>query len=361
MGITEEKLSYLQETKNEIKQAIESKGINVSDNDTFRSYAMKINNINSENGEGSSINIVDNLESDDASSALSAKQGKELNLKITNLNNNKLDKTGGIINGEIEYKSKNLQDVDFNNYTMSGNFYMGTGCSNSPDGQNWVRLYVNGDGGPGTAQLAIPVTTNDLYIRTAVNGVWDNWKMANFSDRGYASSNFNNMKIPGMYSYGGQDYTNKPAGFGLIEVNKSNSYIVQKRINSNSIAIRTSWDNGENWNPWSYYDDRSVKTYSYTNTNIKNGSIYFYKCGRIVYFTCEGDITNLSSGGFTTYINGIDEQLTPVNDKFTCAPYNTNEYYLLMINGNSVFLANYANAITQAHNGAFIGCYIAKV
>jgi hypothetical protein len=42
---TEEKLSYLWETKNQIKNAINEKGVTVSDDDTFRSYADKILNI----------------------------------------------------------------------------------------------------------------------------------------------------------------------------------------------------------------------------------------------------------------------------------------------------------------------------
>ena len=42
MGSIADKLTYLQETKTAIKNAIVSKGIEVSDTDTFRSYANKI-------------------------------------------------------------------------------------------------------------------------------------------------------------------------------------------------------------------------------------------------------------------------------------------------------------------------------
>lgn len=51
MGTITDKLTYLQDTKTAIKNAIVSKGISVSDTDTFRSYADKISSIT---GSGSS-------------------------------------------------------------------------------------------------------------------------------------------------------------------------------------------------------------------------------------------------------------------------------------------------------------------
>lgn len=45
MGTIADKLSYLNNTKTSIKNAIISKGVNISDNDTFRDYADKINEI----------------------------------------------------------------------------------------------------------------------------------------------------------------------------------------------------------------------------------------------------------------------------------------------------------------------------
>lgn len=47
MGTTAEKLSYLRETKNAIREAIISAGGTVGDSDTFRSYAEKIENMES--------------------------------------------------------------------------------------------------------------------------------------------------------------------------------------------------------------------------------------------------------------------------------------------------------------------------
>ena len=46
MGTIADKLNYLSETKNLIKQAIISKGVGISNSDSFRSYAQKISNIN---------------------------------------------------------------------------------------------------------------------------------------------------------------------------------------------------------------------------------------------------------------------------------------------------------------------------
>ena len=50
MGISE-KLTYLNETKDLIKQAIVNKGVEVKDTDTFRSYANKISTIENTGGE----------------------------------------------------------------------------------------------------------------------------------------------------------------------------------------------------------------------------------------------------------------------------------------------------------------------
>ena len=50
MGTISDKLTYIEGTKDAIKQAIIAKGVSVSDSDTFRSYASKINDIESGGG-----------------------------------------------------------------------------------------------------------------------------------------------------------------------------------------------------------------------------------------------------------------------------------------------------------------------
>ena len=57
MGNTADKLSYLEETKSQIKQAIINKGVSVSDSDTFREYAGKIGDISG--GGGNDVITMD--------------------------------------------------------------------------------------------------------------------------------------------------------------------------------------------------------------------------------------------------------------------------------------------------------------
>ena len=45
MGTINEKLNYLSQTKENIKQAIQGKGVEITDSDSFRSYADKIGSI----------------------------------------------------------------------------------------------------------------------------------------------------------------------------------------------------------------------------------------------------------------------------------------------------------------------------
>lgn len=55
MGTVVEKVQYIEGTKQAIKKAIRNKGVDVSDTDTFRSYAEKIKEIGSGSGGGSSV------------------------------------------------------------------------------------------------------------------------------------------------------------------------------------------------------------------------------------------------------------------------------------------------------------------
>ena len=62
MGTLNEKLEYLKETKSQIKEAIISKGQEVSSSDTFRSYASKISAINTVNNEGLTVNPMTSVQ-----------------------------------------------------------------------------------------------------------------------------------------------------------------------------------------------------------------------------------------------------------------------------------------------------------
>ena len=57
MGTLSEKLQYLNDTKERIKEAIISKGQSVSSSDTFRSYASKISAIETVHNQNKSVTI----------------------------------------------------------------------------------------------------------------------------------------------------------------------------------------------------------------------------------------------------------------------------------------------------------------
>lgn len=61
MGTVAEKLTYLNETKTAIKDAIVAKGVPVSDTDTFRSYAAKVERIPSGPATKYGVSIIDIL------------------------------------------------------------------------------------------------------------------------------------------------------------------------------------------------------------------------------------------------------------------------------------------------------------
>ena len=62
MGTIAEKLTYLNDTKTAIKNAVVAKGVSVSDTDTFRSYADKIGQISGGGGAATKFGVsIDNL------------------------------------------------------------------------------------------------------------------------------------------------------------------------------------------------------------------------------------------------------------------------------------------------------------
>lgn len=63
MSTTANKLNYLENTKLAIKQALTDKGVTVSDSDTFRSYADKIDEIEGGSGESPIFTSIEKLDS----------------------------------------------------------------------------------------------------------------------------------------------------------------------------------------------------------------------------------------------------------------------------------------------------------
>ena len=153
---TADKLNYLLETKNEIKNAIVSKGITVKDTDTFRSYASKISNIsgtvidddfynmrtnNGTDGKGlfaytstevcANTDFIEFVQNLDVSKIKSCEH-MFYNSNFTNLNLSNWD-TSNIINMIWMFSScSNLTDLDISNFDTSNTInikYMFAYCS----------------------------------------------------------------------------------------------------------------------------------------------------------------------------------------------------------------------------------------
>lgn len=94
-----DKLDYLQDTKQAIKTAIQGKGQSVSDTDTFRSYADKINAITTGGGGGSDETAKGLIEG-----------------TLTELN----DTAGSItrVGGSVFYRNPNIQNVNLPNASL---------------------------------------------------------------------------------------------------------------------------------------------------------------------------------------------------------------------------------------------------
>ena len=81
MGTINEKLNYLLQTKENIKQSIKEKGVEITDSDSFRSYAEKIGTIKA-GGDEILINAPTALVLPVASATLIT--SNEANIRIVN-------------------------------------------------------------------------------------------------------------------------------------------------------------------------------------------------------------------------------------------------------------------------------------
>ena len=80
-------------------------------------------------------------------------------------------------NNSLAWKSPSAYNVDCNNFTKTGIFYLGSGITNAPNNLAWFYLLVGGVGSQGdVAQLAMPVGYDIAYIRRCINGSWQSWK-----------------------------------------------------------------------------------------------------------------------------------------------------------------------------------------
>ena len=76
----------------------------------------------------------------------------------------------------ISWESVGYTNTDYNTMKKSGIYYMSTGCSNSPEGQSYLRLLVMGASYSGDiTQIATNVVTGNTWIRTCLNDTWHDW------------------------------------------------------------------------------------------------------------------------------------------------------------------------------------------
>lgn len=84
--------------------------------------------------------------------------------------------------------------VDFNTLTGSGEYFVGTKCTNGPtDGSwnAWYSVFVSGDSGSRVSQLVFLDNTNRSYYRRKTDATWSDWvASANFSDIGDQLGNY---------------------------------------------------------------------------------------------------------------------------------------------------------------------------
>ena len=118
MGTINDKLNYLNETKNQIKNAIVEKGVEISETDTFRSYADKISNISAGNNEEITYNssLGSNSGNISGGSKIVVPLGKTKIILILNL------ATQGMysINLSGNYQSSNRINTDNNGSPYTG-------------------------------------------------------------------------------------------------------------------------------------------------------------------------------------------------------------------------------------------------
>jgi len=158
-----------------------------------------------------------------------------------NTNDSKFDDVKQIIGDE----AKDLVPYLITNYPINDSNFIHGGAAHTVLGMQYGDMQYG-------SQLSI--SFKKMKYRTLNNGIWLEWQTigGEHGNVGDFTNNFNNLIQEGTYAYGGQDYTNKPAGFGMIEVLRFGSYITQKRYNADSIGIRCSWDNGQTWSAWKY-------------------------------------------------------------------------------------------------------------
>lgn len=181
-----DKLNYLSETKSAIKDAISAKGVSVSENDTFRSYADKINLITSGVTPTGTVCIIQNntvnlievtVTFPDSTTSISDLWGAFCGPFVTSVDFNNVKSIGEDGLSQTFSGCYNLTTVNFKNVTSIGKngldqtFY---GCdklttvnfenvtSIGENGLSWTFVSENPKGGP-SLSLSFPAVTSSSF------------------------------------------------------------------------------------------------------------------------------------------------------------------------------------------------------
>ena len=181
MGDINDKLDYLETTKSLIKQAIENKGVAVSDSDTFRSYATKIANIPS--GGMDMINDVATVVTDDYFDNLMTMindQGGELtdSNKFTTVDYIEIPMYNGI---QIPKQTAQVQSFGLQAFITANNME-GFGTVFASDDFGYYNWY-------GNAQIQTP-TGRVQYSKSEINpSTWNQITINSTTDKFEATVN----------------------------------------------------------------------------------------------------------------------------------------------------------------------------
>lgn len=156
---------------------------------------------------------------------------------------------------EITWESKRCDNTDFNNMKKSGAYYMGTGCTNSPENLNYCRLLVLGNSESGDIVQIVTNINSSIegrtFIRESIGGKWYSWNEVHISRQIAANTDFNTITNSGIYVCGSSPTGNNSpiATTGVLEVFKQGSIITQRFTTYNG---RIVFQRGfyQSWTPW---------------------------------------------------------------------------------------------------------------
>lgn len=203
----------------------------------------------------------------------------------------------------------------------------------------------------------------DTKFYKTINGISIDKFLKNF----YVGTgvDLNDYKQAGQYGLYGNNTNAPTSDIGVLEVIEySPDWIIQRFTNISYLQNTKTWQrtfhSGNTWTYWKMELDNISQEFSYSNTNIKVGGIYFKKKGQTVMFDCNGDLISgysLPYGG-TLYVSGIDWRLwPPATMRFPL--WNLQGYYFIEITTDGkVYLYNYEQtSLTGPYNFASNGCY----